>query len=236
MAGLSDVLALTVDNARSFSRLRTLGADEERTRIARDLHDRLGQWLSYINFELERIIDTSDTTDTRSTELDRLHRDVQTAIDELRETLRQLRAEVTEDRSFAVVAAELVERFNSRTRADKGPVATLTVANPGRRLAVRVESELLRILQEALSNVAKHAKASSVGVTWKVLDGAGTLVVADDGLGFSPDKGTRDSAYGLIGMRERVDVIGARLAVTSSPGAGTTITVRAGRSGEDVPE
>lgn len=228
MAGLSDVLALTVDNARSFSRLRTLGADEERSRIARDLHDRLGQWLSYINFELERIIDTSDSG---SDELDRLHRDVQTAIDELRETLRQLRAEVTEERSFAAVAKELIDRFNAR--GTDGSTATLRVTRPGHRLAVRVETELLRILQEALSNVAKHAKASTVTITWDVLDGSATLTIRDDGRGFSTDKGTRDSAYGLVGMRERADVIGARIAISSNPGRGTTITVHAGRAREE---
>ncbi|MGE0732851.1 MAG: ATP-binding protein [Acidimicrobiia bacterium] len=233
MAGLSDVLALTVDNARSFSRLRTLGADEERSRIARDLHDRLGQWLSYINFELERIIDTSEA---RSDELDRLHRDVQTAIDELRETLRQLRAEVTEERSFALVAADLIDRFNARAGAEGGPVAHLDVVRPGRRLAVRTETELLRILQEALSNVAKHAQASAVKVRWDVLDGAATLTIHDDGRGFTPDKGIRDSAYGLVGMRERADVIGARILVRSSPGQGTTITVRAGRAGRSREE
>lgn len=231
MAGLSEVLALTVDNARSFSRLRTLGADEERSRIARDLHDRLGQWLSYISFELERIITTDDGPNE---ELDRLHRDVQTAIDELRETLRQLRAEATEERTFAAVAAELVDRFNSRAGAEGGPRAALEVVRPGHRLTSRVETELLRILQESLSNVAKHAEAAHVEIRWDVLDGAATLRIHDDGRGFTPDKGIRDSAYGLVGMRERADVIGARLHVTSEPGHGTTILVHAGRAREEV--
>lgn len=231
MAGLGDVLALTVDNARSFARLRTLGADEERSRIARDLHDRLGQWLSYINFELERIIDTDAG---RHDELDRLHADVQTAIDELRETLRQLRAEVTEDRNFATVASELLSRFNARAENSGGPVATFEVGDPTARLGVRVETELLRVLQEALSNIAKHAEATAVTVSWEVEDGAGTLTVRDDGRGFDTGRGVRDSAYGLVGMRERADVVGASLQVESAPGEGTTITVRAGRAREDV--
>ena len=75
---MSGALALTIDNVRSFGRLRTIGADEERTRIARDLHDRLGQWLTYISLELERI--TGEVPDTTS--LQSLYGDVQTAIDE----------------------------------------------------------------------------------------------------------------------------------------------------------
>ncbi len=230
MDGLGDVLALTLDNARSFRRLRMLGADEERSRIARDLHDRLGQWLSYISFELERIITTSGEAPS---ELDRLYGDVQTAIGELRETLRQLRAEVTEDRSFAAVARELVERFNARTDGDA--LATLEVAHPEARLAPRIENELLRVLQEALSNVAKHSRADTVTVTWDVADGVATLTIADDGVGFDTDRGVRDSAYGLVGMRERADVAGARLAIESTPGRGTTIVVTAGtgKAGSD---
>jgi signal transduction histidine kinase len=73
-----------------------------------------------------------------------------------------------------------------------------------------------------------------VKVRWDVLDGAATLTIHDDGRGFTPDKGIRDSAYGLVGMRERADVIGARILVRSSPGQGTTITVRAGQAREEV--
>src|SRR5690606_26123777 len=85
LSGLAEVLALTVDNARWFGRLRTLGAQEERIRIARDLHDRLGQWLTYVSMELERIVAEDDPA---TADLMRLQGDVQSALDELRETLR----------------------------------------------------------------------------------------------------------------------------------------------------
>ncbi len=222
MAGLSDVLALTIDNARTFARFRGLGAEEERSRIARDLHDRLGQWLSYISFELERIIDTSGVAND---ELDRLHLDVQSAIDELRDTLRQLRTEVTEERDLVVVARELISRFNQH--AGRGKVAELVVTHPGRRVTVGVENELLRILQEALSNVTKHAEATAVVVRWEVNERDATLTITDNGRGFSTDGTIRDSAYGLIGMRERAEVIGAQLSLESQLGSGTTITVSA---------
>lgn len=223
LAGLAEVLALTIDNARWFGRLRSLGAEEERVRLARDLHDRLGQWLTYIGFELERIMATDDA---RVEDLDRLHSDVQAALDELRETLRQLRSGVTEQQSLAEVGRDVVARFAERAEVD----ARFRVVHPENRVAVPVENEVLRILQEALNNIAKHAKADRVEVVWLVEGGAFELRITDDGRGFETARGVRDSAYGLVGMRERADVIGAHLVIDSSPGHGTTVTVGAGIS------
>lgn len=221
LAGLSEVLALTVDNARWFGRLRTLGAQEERIRIARDLHDRLGQWLTYVSMELERIIETQRPDDP---ELLRLRADVQSALDELRETLRQLRSGVSDAKPLATVAGDVVTRF-----AERADVATsFTVVHPEDRMSVPVENELLRILQEALTNVDRHAAAEHVDVVWDVRGGDYELVVRDDGRGFESAKGVRDSAYGLVGMRERADVIGARLLIDSRPGEGTTVRVFSG--------
>jgi signal transduction histidine kinase len=221
LAGLADVVALTLDNARWFGRLRSLGAEEERIRIARDLHDRLGQWLTYISFELERIIGDEDRP---APELSQLYTDVQTALDELRETLRQLRAEVNEQRPLAQVGQELVQRFADRTDID----VRFETINPGETLPVPVENELLRILQESLNNIDKHAKASEVLVSWDAMHGNGVLTIQDNGRGFDADQAVRESAYGLIGMRERTDVIGGHLNIESNPGQGTKITVTAG--------
>ena len=218
LGGLSEVLALTVDNARWFGRLRSLGAEEERIRIARDLHDRLGQWLTYISFELERIMDSE--TD-RTEELQHLHGDVLAALDDLRETLRQLRAGVSDEQPLATVGRTVVDRFTERTEVQ----ATFVAPHPEDRLPIPVENELLRILQEALNNVDKHARADHVIVTWDVVDGQFELTVSDDGRGFDLDRGVRDSAYGLVGMRERADVIGAHIDIESEPGGGTTVRV-----------
>ncbi|MEM7093869.1 MAG: GAF domain-containing sensor histidine kinase [Actinomycetota bacterium] len=217
--GLAGALALTIDNVRAFGRLRTVGADEERTRIARDLHDRLGQWLTYISLELERIMGEAPGTSS----LEGLYGDVQTAIDELRETLRQLRTRVSSEETLALVGSVMADRFGERT----GISTSFTATNPGTSLSVTVENELLRILQEALNNVEKHADASRVEVEWSVHDGVGELTVADDGRGFSKGTSSRDASYGLTGMRERAEVIGASLNIETTPGAGTTIRVRA---------
>lgn len=216
--GAAEIVALTVDNARSFTRLKSFAADEERRRMARDLHDRLGQWLTYISLELERIITTAPS---ESTQLQELYGDVQRAIEELRDTLYQFRAAVTEERPLDVVAAELVERFNR----GGDTAAELVVTHPELRLPVKVENELLRILQEALSNITKHAAASHVDIVWDAADGRGTLTIRDDGRGFDLASSVRDSAYGLVGMRERADNVGARMHVESAPGSGTCIVV-----------
>ncbi len=220
--GLAEVLALTVDNARWFRRLRTLGAEEERSRIARDLHDRLGQWLTYISFELERIMQD----DAKSApELDHLYGDVQMAIDELRETLRQLRAGVTAEKPLTVVARDHLDRFGSRGKTK----TVFTVVSPGASMSLAVENELLRIIQEALNNIEKHAMASSVEVIWDVRDDGADLTIRDDGRGFDLARSVRESAYGLVGMRERADSVGATIDVSSSPGRGTEITVHVPR-------
>ena len=221
LQGMAEVLALTIDNARWFGRLRTLGAEEERIRLARDLHDRLGQWLTYIGFELERIMGTDAP---KADELQHLYDDVQAALDELRETLRQLRSGVNDDQPLSVVGRDIVNRFAERSDI----AATFSVTRPADRLPVPVENELLRIMQESLNNVAKHARAQHVEVTWTVDGGNFELEVRDDGRGFEMARGVRDSAYGLVGMRERADVIGAQLTIESRPGGGTTVRVTAG--------
>ncbi len=215
VSGLADVVALSIDNARWFGRLRTLGAEEERSRIARDLHDRIGQWLTYIGFEVERL-----ASDDESEELTRLHGDVQTAIDELRETLRSLRTTVTADRPLTVTATEVIDRFTERRDIEVDFVST-----GADHLSVPVENELLRILQEALNNIDKHAGASRVDVRWDVGPDRALLTIRDDGRGFDLESGVRDTAYGLVGMRERADAVGARLSIDSRPGGGTTISV-----------
>jgi two-component system sensor histidine kinase DegS len=88
-------------------------------------------------------------------------------------------------------------------------------------------------MQEALNNIGKHANASRVVVDWRVTPAMARLRVADDGDGFDESRGVRETAFGLVGMRERAEVIDAELVVTSSPGAGTTIEVTVPR--EDSP-
>ena len=164
IAGLASSLALAVDNARWFSRLRTLGAEAERARIARDLHDNVAQSLAYVGFELDRLATVHDD----DPELKELQGVVRGVVAELRETLYQLRANVSENQDLVDVARDYIVAL----------VATAPASRPssrphtgGRRVPVQVEQELWRILQESLTNVERHADASHAWVSWRIGDG-----------------------------------------------------------------
>jgi signal transduction histidine kinase len=215
--GLSEPLALAIDNALWFGRLRVLGADSERSRIARDLHDRLGQGLAYVGMELERLAKASEP----GPELARLREDVRVLLGEVRETLRQLRAGVTEARSLADLARDHLSRLSDRT----GMVARFEDGTGGRRLPVPLEQELWRILQEALSNVERHSGAATVVVSWTISATGGRLEVGDDGKGLPPDGLSGAGGAGMMAMRERANAVGARLGVESGAAGGTEVIV-----------
>ena len=212
---IASSLALAVDNARWFGRLRTLGAEAERARIARDLHDRTAQSLAYIGFELDRLSNRySDPA------LPELHRVVRQVVVELRETLYQLRTTVTDDEGLVPLAEPYLKRWSDRT----GVSSTFEAICPDRRLPRQVEQELWRIFQEALTNVERHADASSVHVTWDCSDGHARLIVKDDGAGMDSARPAPER-YGLVGIRERADAIGARVRFDSDLGNGTTVLI-----------
>jgi signal transduction histidine kinase len=216
--GFVEPVALAIDNARWFSRLRTVGADEERTRIARDLHDRIGQSLAYLAFELDRIVARDAKGDTVSAALMQLRNDVRGVIGEVRDTLYDLRTDVSE----ASDIADTIEAFVQRLR-DRTSIQFTIYADRDARLPILQEREMWRIAQEALVNVERHSKASSVDVHWRCDGRSASLEVIDDGDGFPPGRAGRLDSYGMIGMRERASSIGATLDIRTAPGQGTTV-------------
>ena len=217
--GLAEPLALAIDNGLWFDRLRTLGAEGERDRLARDLHDRFAQGLAYVNLELDRL----SRHPAPGPQLVELRQQVHGLLGDVRETLRQLRSRVTPNAGLADLLAVELPRFAERTG-----IAARFTADPGTpRLTLAVEQELWRISQEALDNVERHAKATGLDVTWTCDGRYGRLVVADDGAGFDPGGliTAASATSGMSAMRERANAIGARLHVDSQPGGGTWIHV-----------
>jgi signal transduction histidine kinase len=126
--------------------------------------------------------------------------------------------------------ADALARLAARAEEEFGVRATFATSGPARSLGTGAEVVLLRVCQEALSNVRRHSGARSAEVLLSYLDDGVRLEVADDGTGFSP--GLVSGGFGLRGMRARVNEIGGDLAVRSAPGAGTTVTARVTTSGE----
>ncbi len=210
--------ALALDNARWFSRLRTVGADEERTRIARDLHDRIGQSLAYLGFELDRLVEKDGSGEEITDSLLQLRGDVRGVVREVRDTLYDLRTDVSDDQSLAEVLEQFVERVQERSA-----LKVQVEVDHGARLPMLQEREMWRIAQEALANVERHSRATAVRVVWRC-DGERALIdVTDNGVGFEQGRAGRLDSYGMLGMRERASSIGATLDVLSAPGRGTRI-------------
>jgi signal transduction histidine kinase len=219
LSGFVPPLALALDNARWFARLRTVGADEERTRIARDLHDRIGQSLAYLAFELDRIVGKQQKGDPLDDSLEQLRGDVRGVIREVRDTLYDLRTDVSEDSSLPDILEQYAERVSDRTS-----LSFTVEADRERRLPILQEREMWRITQEAITNIERHAKAQRVRVTWRCDGGRAAIRITDDGVGFEIGRAGRLDSYGMLGMRERASSIGATLDVHSIPGHGTSIT------------
>ena len=222
LEGFVEPVALAIDNARWFDRIRTVGADEERTRIARELHDRIGQSLAYLGFEIDRMIRRQAEGNDIGDRLRGLRHDLRGVIVEVRDTLSDLRTDVTDSRDFAQTAQEFVDRLAARSDLR---IAVDCVTN--RRLPILQEREMWRIAQEALTNVERHAQASEVTLRWRCDNRGALLEVVDDGQGLPARSGEgrlgRPDSYGIVGMRERADSVGATLELTSIPGEGTKV-------------
>ena len=219
--GFAEPAALALDNAKWFGRLRTVGAEEERNRIARDLHDRIGQSLAYLAFELDRIVKYQEKGEPVGEPLVQLREDVRSVIGEVRDTLYDLRTDVSESQGFL----QTLELFAARVK-ERNTVDIRIRAEERGRLPIPQERELFRIAQEALVNVERHAQADHVTVVWRCDGRSAELFIIDDGIGFGVGRSGRLDSYGLTGMRERAAAIGGRLDIESSPGHGTRIRCR----------
>jgi signal transduction histidine kinase len=218
--GFSEAAALAIDNARWFARLRTVGADEERTRIARDLHDRIGQSLAYLAFELDRIVRKEARMTSITDDLTGLREDVRGVVREVRDTLYDLRTDVSEDRTVEDVLTEFAERVRQRSGMD-----VVLHVDQTARMPILQERELWRIAQEAMVNAERHSGGSAIDVFW-YSDGTEAIAeVRDDGEGMPLGRVGRLDSYGMLGMRERASSIGASLSVDSIPARGVTVRV-----------
>jgi signal transduction histidine kinase len=212
-----EAAALGIDNARWFARLRAMGADQERTRIARDMHDRVGQSLAGVAFRLDSLAGRACNHQMRD-DLDELRTEVRGVLADVRDTLCDLRTDVSDERGLP----DTLEAFLQRVEARTSMVVRFENDSYG-RLPLVQERELWRIAHEAITNAERHARADHLDVTWESDGRGGALTVRDDGIGFLVGGDGRLDSYGILGMRERAEAISARLHIDSGA-AGTTVS------------
>jgi len=195
---------------------RIVAAQElERQRLARELHDETGQALTSILLGLKRLDGAGAPEAVAS-----LRELVVATLQDVRRLAVELRPKVLDDFGLLPALERLTQGFAEQT----GIAVDLEAGAIAERLPVEVETAIYRIVQEALTNVVKHAQAHSVSVVLTRSDGRIKAVIEDDGTGFEPETRGGDG-IGLVGMRERIELLDGSLAVESSPRSGTTVAV-----------
>lgn len=231
LSDVANLMARAVENARLYARLaqreemlesfaaRTVEAQElERRRLAGEIHDGISQRLISLWYHLLAAGDAGSDSERLQAELAAARELATDALTEARHAITGLRPTVLDDLGLGPGLQSLARSLDMEAEVDVTPVD----------LPAHVEMALYRIAQEALHNVARHAEASVVRLAFGPDPAGARLVVADDGNGISEewmqvaeDRG----AYGMVGMQERADLIGASMTVTSRPGRGTTVEV-----------
>jgi two-component system, chemotaxis family, CheB/CheR fusion protein len=217
------------DHVMSLLRKLVTSQEDQRARIARDLHDQLGQQLTALRLTLERHRERCTLhAEGADEDLDRALALGRGIDDEMDFLAWELRPAALDD--LGLVAA--LPRFLETWSKHYGLAADFqSTGFTSGRLSLEAEVTFYRITQEALNNVIKHAHASRVNVILENRDGSVILVVEDDGVGFDlGDRTTAEKGLGLMGMHERASLIGATLEIESAPGNGTTIFVRCSAS------
>jgi nitrate/nitrite-specific signal transduction histidine kinase len=233
--------ALAIDNARLHRRVHDLAITEERERIAREMHDSLAQVLGYVNTKAQAVQELlkGQQLERAAQQVGQLGEAARAAYADVREGILGLRTSLGPERGLLEALTEYVEHW----REQSGIEALLVVEPSGGRLEVLspgAELQLLRIVQEALANVRKHADASNVQVRLVETPTAVEAAVEDDGRGFDPLRargaGNDDAPhFGLATMRERAESIGGTLDIDSSPVRGTRVIARLPVGSRQVP-
>lgn len=247
----SEQLSIALQNAALYQELQerdklrgellhqVVSAQEtERQRIARELHDGTGQTLTALGLGLAAVSGRMSAVDGKTSDQLNELKDLSTsAMIELRDVISDLRPSLLDDLGLVPALRGQVQAFTERS----GIHANLAISGPIRRLSPDLETILYRIVQEALTNVNKHASATTARVHLAFEEESLQLTIIDDGRGFDIDNILRSTpgelkAWGLLGMQERVALAGGTFDISSTPGEGTTIEISIPLQEEEVKE
>ncbi len=230
---MANQAAIAIENARLYHDAQELGIVEERNRLAREIHDTIAQGLTATTYQLE-LADTFLAMEPPKLDRarEKLHRSLELTranLEEARRSVMDLRAAHLQNVTLTEAFERLAETFTN----DSGVAVTVNAAEEFPALPSPVSAGLYRIGQEALANIGKHARATRVEMSLGTEEGTVRLTIHDDGVGFDPEivatqrtaRGT-SGGFGLIGIRERAQLMGGTSDIRSDVGAGTQIVVR----------
>lgn len=215
-------VGIAIERARLAEESTRLARAEERTRMAREIHDTLAQGLTAIALHVEGALPHLESDPQRARErLQRALAATRESLEEARRSVLNLRTGLPAGKPLAEALGALARAFTAETG-----VRVYVRTSGDRPLPLRLEVELFRIAQEALTNVRRHAAAQEVTMALRITARTAYLSVHDDGRGCDP-VAVGEGHHGIVGMRERAELVGGRLRIQSRPGGGTTVTVSA---------
>jgi signal transduction histidine kinase len=223
---LADQLAVAIENARLYKQTGQMAVMEERNRMAREIHDTLAQGFTGIILQLEAMEQSLEKNKEEDVlaHLNRARSLARGSLSEARRSVWNLRPEALEKLKLTDAIRQEVVKFSQSSNIN----ADFKVNGEIHDLPADLETTVLRICQEALTNIRKHAKASQVEVNLNFDKTNIILSVRDNGKGFSADmkkQSVKGKGFGLISMRERTKSAGGKFEVQSEPGKGTVVTV-----------
>ena len=228
-----------VAQTRLLQQQRSLATLEERERMGRDLHDGLGQVMGSINLQAQaaQTLLNDGQTEVAQANLERVVQMTQDAHTNIRNFILGLRGPSSSEASFFNVLEDYLRKFREETGVQASLSLPAEVLSPA--FPPAVEEQILRVIQEALTNVRKHAAARKVEVLFSFDNRQAQMVISDDGVGFNPRQQPGDTVlhFGLNMMRERLEMVGGRLEVRSALGQGTRLLASIPRFGSvDAPQ
>ncbi len=210
---------------------RLLAAQEtERRAIARELHDETGQILTVLSIELGQLARDAAFSPPVAKRLVEQQQLLSNLMQDLHELIVTLRPASLDRAGLLPAITQYTESLRRRQALDIDLVA---IGLEDRRLPADVETTVYRLVQEALTNVVRHAGARHVGIVLELRDGKMIGIVEDDGVGFDVEEARQRGRLGLAGMQERAEMIGGRMSIESAPGAGTTVFIEVPCDHED---
>lgn len=216
--------AIAIDNAHLHRQVADLAVAQERLHIAHEMHDGIAQVLGYVNTKVQAATEyiRQGKTEEGLDQLRQLGSAAREAYGDVREAIVDLRTLPGPSQPFEDVLREYADRWMDQTG-----ISTRLIVDAQLALPASMELQLVRIIQEALTNVRKHAKATTATVDLRRRDGILFLTVTDDGVGLQQTARTPAvfPRFGMATMRERTEAIGGRFVIDSTPGSGTTIRV-----------